>query len=104
MTFANVDSSAYTAFAFPGTGFYPIGLPVMIPQGEGNLNGLLGVTPAPLPYGNQDILGFARQNQGFNGILIGAGDGTNAISTGGLIGSTVDAWCWEAVTSLQQFP
>ena len=94
------DSSAFTAFAFPGTGFYPIGLPVMIPQGEGNTNNLGGIVPFPLPYGNQEILGFARQNLGRNGILIG----TNAASTGGLIGSTVDVWEWRAITSLQTFP
>ena len=103
VTFANVDSTAFTAFAYPGTGFYPIGLPVMIPQGEGNLNQLNGIVPSPLPYGNQDILGFAEQNLGRNGILIGAGDGTNSATTGGLISSTIDAWMWEAWTSLQVF-
>lgn len=103
VTFANVDSTAFTAFAYPGTGFYPIGLPVMIPQGEGNLNHLIGVTPSPLPYGNQDILGFATQNQGQNGILIGAGDGTNSATTGGIIGSTVDAWQWECIASTQTY-
>lgn len=103
VTFANVDSTAFTAFAYPGTGFYPIGLPVMIPQGEGNTNNLNGITPTPLPYGNQDILGFAEQNLGRNGILIGAGDGTNSATTGGIIGSTADAWMWECWTSLQVF-
>jgi hypothetical protein len=101
-----VDSTNFTAFAFPGTGFYPIGLPVMIPQGEGNINNFqnFGVVPAPLPYGNQDILGFATQNQGRNGILIGAGDGTNALTTGGIIGATVDVWEWRCISSLQTFP
>lgn len=103
VTFSNVDSTAFTAFAYPGTGFYPLDLPVMIPQGEGNLNQLNGIVPSPLPYGNQDILGFAEQNLGRNGILIGAGDGTNSATTGGIIGSTVDAWMWEAWTSLQVF-
>jgi|SRR5580692_127004 hypothetical protein len=104
LTFANVDSTNFTAFAFPGTGFFPTSFPYLIPQGEGNLNNLNNIVPSPLPYGNQDILGFARQNQGANGILIGAGDGTNSATTGGIIGSTVDAWMWEAVTSLQTFP
>jgi len=104
VTFANVDSTAFTAFAYPGTGFYPIGLPVMIPQGEGNTNHLNGIVPSPLPYGNQDILGFARQNLGQNGILVGAGDGTNSATTGGIIGSTVDVWEWRAITSTQTFP
>lgn len=104
VTFANVDSSAYTAFAWAAAASYPYGLPVMIPQGEGNTNNLIGVVPSPLPYGNQNILGFARQNTAQSGLLIGAGDGTAAASTGGLIGSTTDTWYWEAHTSLQQFP
>jgi hypothetical protein len=101
-----VDATGFTAFAWPGSGSYPEQLPVMIPQGEGNINNFqgFGVVPAPLPYGNQNILGFARQNQGQNGILIGAGDGTNATTTGGIIGATVDTWEWRAVTSLQTFP
>jgi len=103
VTFANTDSSAYTAFAWAAAASFPYGLPVMVPQGAGNLNNLSGVTPAPLPYANQNILGFATQNTGQNGILIGAGDGTNSATTGGIIGSTVDAWEWECVTSTQQF-
>ncbi len=101
VTFANVDSSAFTAFAWPAASSYPFSLPVMIPQGEGNLNALNGITPSPLPYGNQDILGFATQNQGQNGILVGTGDGTNSATTGGIIGSTVDAWYWECTTYSQ---
>lgn len=104
VTFANVDSSAFTAFAWPAASSYPAGLPVMIPQGEGNTNNLNGIVPSPLPYANQNVLSFATQNLGRNGILIGAGDGTNAASTGGLIGSTIDVWEWTAVSSLQQFP
>jgi len=101
VTFANVDSTAFTAFAWPASSKYPFSLPEMIPQGEGNTNMLNGVTPTPLPYGNQDILGFATQNQGQNGILIGTGDGTNSATTGGIIGSTVDAWYWECTTYSQ---
>jgi len=104
VTFANTDSSAFTAFAWAAAASYPYGLPVMIPQGEGNLNNLIGVVPAPLPYGNQNVLSFARQNTASRGLLIGAGDGTAAASTGGIIGSTTDTWYWEAHTSLQQFP
>lgn len=104
VTFANVDSTAFTAFAWAAAASYPYGLPVMIPQGEGNTNNLIGVTPSPLPYANQDILGFATQNTAQRGILIGAGDGTNSATTGGIIGATVDAWEWEAHTSLQNFP
>ena len=103
VTFANVDSSAYTAFAWAAASSYPYGLPIMVPQGEGNTNQLIGVTPTPLPYGNQDILGFARQNQAQNGILIGAGDGTNSATTGGIIGATVDAWEWECVAATQSY-
>lgn len=103
VTFANTNSTAFTAFAWEAAASYPYGLPVMIPQGEGNLNNLSGVTPSPLPYANQNILGFATQNTGSRGILIGAGDGTNSATTGGLIGSTVDAWMWEATTSTQTY-
>ena len=85
VTFANVDSSAFTAFAWPAASRFPFTFAQMIPQGEGNLNSLSGITPSPLPYANQDILGFAKQNLGQNGILIGAGDGTNSATTGGLI-------------------
>lgn len=104
VTFANVDSTAFTAFTSLTSSSYPTSFPFMIPQGEGNTNNLTGITPSPLPYANQDILGFARQNQASNGILIGAGDGTNSATTGGLIGSTVDVWEWRAITSIQTFP
>ncbi len=104
VTFANVDSTAFTAFAWAAAASYPYGLPIMVPQGEGNLNQLSGVTPAPLPYGNQDVLSFATQNTGSRGILIGAGDGTNSATTGGIIGSTTDVWSWECVTALQTYP
>lgn len=106
VTFANVDSTAFSAFAWPAAstaGAYPASLPVMIPQGAGNLNQLSGVSPSPLPYANQNILGFATQNQAQSGVLIGAGDGTNSATTGGIIGATVDAWEWEAITSTQSF-
>lgn len=85
---------------------YPFTFPTMVPQGEGNINNFqnFGVNPAPLPYANQDVLSFARQNQAFNGVLIGAGDGTSATTTGGLIGSSVDAWEFRVITSLQEYP
>lgn len=116
VTFANVDSTNFGVFATnsnslatnPGhwllSPAYPVSFPFMVPQGEGNTNNLIGITPSPLPYANQDVLSFARQNQASNGILIGAGDGTNSATTGGLIGSTVDAWFWEAWTATQTFP
>jgi len=99
------DATALTAFAWPAAASYPFSLPIMEPQGEGNINNFPAyIAPAPLPYGNQNILGFATQNQGQNGILVGAGDGTNADDTGGLITSDVEAWCWRAVCSQQTFP
>jgi hypothetical protein len=116
VTFANVDSTNFGVFATNSTaansnpghwllsGAYPFTFPYMVPQGEGNTNNLVGITPSPLPYANQNVLSFARQNLGQNGILIGAGDGTNSATTGGIIGSTVDAWFFEAYTSLQEFP
>jgi hypothetical protein len=104
-----VDSTGFGVFGgtnkWPGSSSYPFGLPTMVPQGEGNINNFqsFGITPAPLPYANQDVLSFARQNQGQNGVLIGAGDGTNAATTGGLI-LTADVWEWQALTALQEFP
>lgn len=102
----NVDSTAFTAFAWPAASSYPFSFPEMIPQGEGNINTAqaFGVAPAPLPYGNQDILGFATQNQAVNGVLVGTGDGTNSTTTGGLIASTVDAWGWEAYFDQSVYP
>jgi hypothetical protein len=105
--FATTGNSATTnAGHWPLAGAYPFTFPTMVPQGEGNINNfqLFGVTPSPLPYANQDVLSFATQNLGQNGVLIGAGDGTDATTTGGIIGSTIDVWQWEAVTSLQEFP
>lgn len=104
VTFANVDSTNFTAFVSLAASAYPTSFPMMIPQGEGNTNSLINVVPSPLPYGNQDILGFSRQNQASNGILIGAGDGTASATTGGIIGSTVDFWYWQAITSTQTYP
>lgn len=113
----NVDSTSFTAFAWPAittSGSYPASLPEMIPQGEGNINSAqaFGVLPAPLPYANQDILGFATQNQAVSGILVGCGDGTNNATTGGIIsnastavtGATQDAWAWEAYFDQSTYP
>lgn len=116
VTFANVDSTNFGVFGtnstaansnpghWPLAGAYPFTFPYIVPQGEGNTNNLIGIQPSPLPYANQNVLSFARQNLGQNGILIGAGDGTSSATTGGIIGSTVDAWFFEAYTSLQEFP
>jgi hypothetical protein len=85
---------------------YPFSFPVMVPFGEGNINNFsqFGVIPAPLPYGNQNVLSFAKQNIGCRGILIGAGDGTAVVTTGGIIGDTADVWFWKATTVSQAFP
>lgn len=105
-----INATGYGPFGgvngWPAIASYPFTFPYMVPQGEGNINNFqaFGVVPAPLPYANQDVLSFARQNLAFNGIYIGAGDGTAATTTGGLIGATVDVWGWEAVTSQQEFP
>ena len=115
VTFANVNSSAFGVFGtssgsasnpghWPLSGGYPFSFPTMVPQGEGNTNNLIGIVPSPLPYANQDVLSFAKQNQGANGILVGAGDGTAAATTGGIIGSTADTFTWIAYSSLQTFP
>ncbi len=112
-----VDSTNFGVFAtsgglatnpthWPLSAGYPFSFPVMVPQGEGNINNFqqFNITPAPLPYANQDVLSFAKQNIGSRGILIGAGDGTNSATTGGLIGSTTDVWEWRAITSSMSFP
>lgn len=113
-----IDSTNFGVFAttgnalttnpthWPLSGAYPFSFPVMVPQGEGNINNFssFGVIPSPLPYGNQDVLSFARQNQASNGIIVGAGDGTNSATTGGLIGATVDVWEFRVITSLQEYP
>lgn len=97
----DVDASGFSAFSWPGATNYPRTFPVMIPQGEGNINNINGVTPAPLPYGNQNVLGFVRQNLGRRGLIIGAGDGTNAVTTGGILGSTTDVWEWTCISTIQ---
>ncbi len=117
-----IDSTSFGVFASGGgTGVtnathwplspgYPFGFPVMVPQGEGNINNLqsFGVVPAPLPYANQDVLSFAKQNIGSKGILIGAGTGkvtlTTPVAGDGIIGSTEDKWYWKATTVQQAFP
>lgn len=103
------DATALTAFAWPAfvtVNAYPASLPIMEPQGEGNINNFqsFGITPGPLPYANQDVLSFATQNQAQNGILVGAGDGSAAATTGGIIGAAVEAWEWRALCSQQVFP
>ena len=69
----------------------------MVPNNEGNTNQF--AFPSPLPYGNQNILGFAQQNQAHNGILIGAGDGTATAVTGGIIGPSADTFSFVALTN-----
>lgn len=96
--------------AWPLSPGYPFGFPVMVPQGEGNINNFqnFGIVPAPLPYANQDVLSFAKQNIGSRGILIGAGTGkvtlTTPVAGDGIIGSTVDKWYWRAITVQQAYP
>jgi hypothetical protein len=104
--FATNSGSGSNPGHWPLAASYPFSFPVMVPQGEGNINNFqsFAVTPAPLPYGNQDVLSFARQNQASNGIIVGAGDGTNSATTGGIIGSTVDVWEFRVITSLQEYP
>jgi hypothetical protein len=114
----NINSTNFGVFAtsssatvtnpghWPLAAGYPFSFPYLIPQGEGNTNNLqaYGVSPTPLPYANQDVLSFAKQGTGANGVLIGAGDGTNSATTGGVIGATVDVWEWKALTSTQTYP
>lgn len=114
-----VDSTNFGVFAttgnpattnpgrWPLAGAYPFSFPVMVPQGEGNINNFqaFGVVPAPLPYANQDVLSFAKQNIGSRGVLIGAGSGAVAgAASDGIIGATVDVWEWRVLTASQSFP
>lgn len=108
-----VDSTNFGVFASPSNpghwplaAQYPFTFATMVPQGEGNINNFqsFNVAPSPLPYANQDVLSFSKQNQASNGIIVGAGDGTNSATTGGLIGSTIDVWEFRIVTSIQEYP
>jgi hypothetical protein len=103
--FATSSGSASNPTHWPLASGYPFTFPVMVPQGEGNINNFqgFGITPAPLPYANQNVLSFAKQNIGSRGILIGAGTGDDTTTTGGIIGTTVDLWWWRAITSTQTF-
>ncbi len=106
----SADATVTNPGHWPLSPGYPFGFPVMVPQGEGNINNFqqFGVVPVPLPYANQNVLSFAKQNIGSKGILIGAGTGTVTLVTpeaaDGIIGSTVDKWFWRAVTVQQAFP
>jgi hypothetical protein len=106
----NINSTNFGVFGgtngWVASTAYPYTFPFLIPRGEGNTNNLAAysVLPSPLAYGNQDVLSFARQNQAVNGIIVGAGDGTNSATTGGIVGTTVDVWEWRALTSTQQYP
>ena len=105
--FATSGGAASNPGHWPLAAGYPFTFPVMVPQGEGNINNFqaFGVTPAPLPYANQDVLSFAKQNVSSRGVLIGAGSGAVAgAATDGLIGATVDVWQWRAISSSQQYP
>ena len=108
--FAYSSGSASNPTHWPLATGYPFGFPVLVPQGEGNINNFqsFGIVPQPLPYANQDVLSFSKQNIGSKGILIGAGTGTvtlvTALATDGIIGSSVDVWFWRAYTSQQSFP
>ena len=116
VTFGGVDSTNFGVFATnssatvtnPGHWLlapgYPFTFPTLVPEGEGNINQIVNVVPQPLPYANQDVLSFARQNQASRGILVGAGDGTASSTTGGLIGSDVCCWYYRAFTSTMSFP
>ncbi len=106
----SADATVTNPTHWPLSPGYPFGFPVMVPFGEGNINNFqqFGVVPAPLPYANQDVLSFAKQNIGSKGILIGAGTGKVTLTTpaagDGIIGSTVDKWYWKATTVQQAFP
>lgn len=89
-TLGSVDSSAFTAFAWPAVTAIPFTPAFVIPIGAG---------PSPTTLGlvtfNQDLLDDATMNQQFQGFTIGSG--LLQTSTASVIGVTAsDVLIWEA--------
>jgi hypothetical protein len=88
----SLNSSAFTAFAWPAATSYPFGPAVMVPIGSGPTPSLI-----PNPY-NQDFLDDATMNQAFQGFSVGRGLLSQASATViGVNPSDVFAWtAWRA--------
>ncbi len=80
----DIDSSAFTAFAFPLTAVAatPHTLPSAVPFGD-------GPNPASNPLGNQDVLDGATRNTAIRGMYLGAG-------ANGPAGQSSDVIYWRA--------
>jgi len=78
----DINSSAWTAFAFPLTGALPVTLPQVIPFGENTATALAAVPQA-------NILADATNNTGFIGVVLAAGITSPA-------GSNNDVVFWKA--------
>lgn len=76
----DIDSSAFTAFAFPLTAVAatPHTLPSAVPFGD-------GPNPASNPLGNQDVLDGATRNTAVRGMYLAAGANSPAGINGDLI-------------------
>ena len=72
----DVDSSAFTAFAFPVTAVYPFTPALVVPMGEDTAEALLM---------GQDILSDATVNQGYIGMQLAAGANSPAGVTSDII-------------------
>lgn len=92
-TLGNIDSSAFTAFAWPAVTSLPFTQPMVNP---------IGAAPTPTTVGlvtfNQDLLDDATTNQQFQGFTIGSGIlVASAAGTVGVTASDVISWtAWRA--------
>lgn len=80
----NINTSAFTAFAFPltATAASPHNIPTVVPFGD-------GPSPASNPLGNQDVLDGATRNTAIRGMYLGAG-------ANGPAGQSSDVIYWRA--------
>lgn len=83
----NIDSSAFSTFAFPTSGSVPFTFAQLVPFGDAPL------TVANLP-GDQSVLDGATENQAILGVRLAAGADSPA-------GSTSDVIYWKAVKASQ---
>lgn len=84
----NVDTSAYTAFAWPTIAQQPSSFPIVVPVGENTANALVNLNAqVPLSGGlqihntNTGILSDSTVNTGFLGMILGSGGNGNALTT-----------------------
>lgn len=83
----NIDTTGFTAFAFPVSGAVPFTFAQLIPFGDAPYT-------VANPQGNQSVLDGALRNQGFIGMQLAAGVNSPA-------GSNNDVIYWQATKSSQ---